>query len=213
MYLFNWPVLVVAVEDTIEDLPKGADVVQVIQNDHQRAVYPRDTAALLCQTWQVLTQLLQRQKTAFYSFLYIYTKPLWPKSQSWIDKPFKLNTESACVCYVPCWTCGPHWRWQWRAASEVGLPAATGVETTDWPGRSFPSRWGRTRWRACAPSAGRRSAAASASGSGCRKQGSPHSHCSHLGAHKHTHTHTHKHTHRSGYLSISKLHKLYWNHF
>ena len=135
------------------------------------------------------------------------------QSQSWIDKPFKLNTESACVCYVPCWTCGPHWRWQWRAASEVGLPAATGVETTDWPGRSFPSRWGRTRWRACAPSAGRRSAAASASGSGCRKQGSPHSHCSHLGAHKHTHTHTHKHTHRSGYLSISKLHKLYWNHF
>lgn len=42
--------LVVAVEDTIEDLSQGADVVQVIQNDHQRAVYPQDTAALLCQT-------------------------------------------------------------------------------------------------------------------------------------------------------------------
>lgn len=72
MYLFNWPVLVVAVEDTIEDLSQGADVVQVIQNDHQRAVYPRDTAALLCQTWQVLTQLLQRQKTAFYIFFHYW---------------------------------------------------------------------------------------------------------------------------------------------
>ena len=181
--------LVVAVEDTIKDLSQGADVVQVVQNDHQRAVYPRDTAALLSQTWQVLTQLLQRQKAAFYIgwplviFYWIYIQNLsdLKKIQSWIHKPFKL-------CYVPCWTCGPRWKWRWRAASEVGPPAAAGVETTDWPGRSFLSRWGRTRWRACAPSAGRRSAAASASGSGCRKRGSPRSHCSHLGTHTHTHT-------------------------
>ena len=58
----NSPVLVVAVEDTIEDVPQGADVVQVVQNDHQRAVSPGDAAALLGQTRQVLTQLLQRQR-------------------------------------------------------------------------------------------------------------------------------------------------------
>jgi len=31
-------VLVVAVEETVEDLSQGADVVQVVQNDHQGAV-------------------------------------------------------------------------------------------------------------------------------------------------------------------------------
>lgn len=52
--------LVVAVEDAVEDLSQGADVVEVVQNDHQRAVCPRDATALLGQTGEVLAQLLQR---------------------------------------------------------------------------------------------------------------------------------------------------------
>lgn len=46
----NLPVLVDAVEDAIEDVSQGADMVQVVQNDHQRTVRPWDTAALLRQT-------------------------------------------------------------------------------------------------------------------------------------------------------------------
>lgn len=51
--------LVAAVEDAIKDLSQRADVVQVVQNDHQGAHCPRDAAALLSQTGQILTQLLQ----------------------------------------------------------------------------------------------------------------------------------------------------------
>lgn len=52
--------LVVAAEDAVEDLSQGADVVQVVQNDHQGAVASRDAAALLGQSRQVLAQLLRR---------------------------------------------------------------------------------------------------------------------------------------------------------
>lgn len=44
------PALVAAVEDAVEDLSQRADVVEVVQNDHQGALRPRDTAALLSQT-------------------------------------------------------------------------------------------------------------------------------------------------------------------
>lgn len=46
----NRPVLVVAVEETVEDLSQGADMVEVVQNDHQRALVSRHPPALLCQT-------------------------------------------------------------------------------------------------------------------------------------------------------------------
>lgn len=54
--------LVVAVEEAVEDLAQGADVVQVVQDDHQGALHPRHAAALLSQTRQVLTQFLQRER-------------------------------------------------------------------------------------------------------------------------------------------------------
>lgn len=82
-----------------------------------------------------------------------------------------------------CWTCGPRWTSQWRWGSEVGSQAAVDVETADWPGRSFLCHSGPTGWPVCAPSTGRCSAAASASGSTSQTPASPCFQCLHLDTH------------------------------
>lgn len=55
------PVAVLVVEQAVEDLPQGAEVVQVVQNEHQRHLLSLDAAAaaaLVSQVRQVLTELL-----------------------------------------------------------------------------------------------------------------------------------------------------------
>lgn len=61
--LLGSPVVVFGAEQAVEDLAQGAEVVQVVQDEHQGQVLSlaaRAAAALIRQLAQVLTKLLHR---------------------------------------------------------------------------------------------------------------------------------------------------------
>lgn len=54
--------MVLAVEEAVEDVAEGADVVEVVKDDHGGELFVRLLrVALLCQAGQVLTQVLEER--------------------------------------------------------------------------------------------------------------------------------------------------------